>query len=518
MTDPAAQGRHDDLWARLRSRKVVQWGVAYAAGAWGFLQALEYLSETYEWPSQLRKVAVLALLIGLPFVLVLAWYHGDRGVQRVNRVEAAVLLLLLALGGGVLWRYQPTSELIAGAGERSSFAPMPAVVAADPRPSIAVLPFENRSLKQEDVFFVDGIHDDIQNRLTSITALRVIAPTSVDQLHDSGLSTREIGVRLGATQLLAGVVQRVADRVRINVKLIDAASDSQVWAESYDREFTAASIFSIQSEVAAAISARLRSALAIAANSSAEERPETSDLRAWQFYQLANQAADRGGGDGLIEAEALYRRAVEADPRFARAYIGLSYALASQIQQIGAPRDETVAKAAKAAETALQLAPDLADAWTAAARMTYEQGDDELAEARFRRAIKLNPNNAAAYEKLSDMMWDHGRWDDSLRYAEKAVALDPLSIGARESLALGLAGAGRFDETETLLRQNVVFDPSFPLPYVDLAEFLAYTRNRFVEAIPLGEKAVALGPTTRTMLRALLRSTGTWATSPWLRV
>jgi hypothetical protein len=93
-----AEGEGDNLWSRLRRRKVVQWGIAYAAGAWGFLQGLAYVSSLLNWPAQLQKLTGLALLIGLPVALVLAWYHGDRGEQRIGRTELAILTLLFLLG------------------------------------------------------------------------------------------------------------------------------------------------------------------------------------------------------------------------------------------------------------------------------------------------------------------------------------------------------------------------------------------------------------------------------------
>ena len=101
MTDVANDG--ESAWARLRRRKVVQWSLVYVAGAWGFLQGLEYVSESFRWPEQLRQISLLALMIGLPIVLVLAWYHGDRGEHRVGGVELAVLTALLLLGGGTFW-------------------------------------------------------------------------------------------------------------------------------------------------------------------------------------------------------------------------------------------------------------------------------------------------------------------------------------------------------------------------------------------------------------------------------
>ena len=110
MTDTPTERGAESTWTSLRRRKVVQWGVVYVAAAWGFLQGLEYVTETFHWPEQLRQIALLALLIGLPIVLVLAWYHGDRGQQRITTPEFAILTLLLLLGGGAFWYYQRASD------------------------------------------------------------------------------------------------------------------------------------------------------------------------------------------------------------------------------------------------------------------------------------------------------------------------------------------------------------------------------------------------------------------------
>ena len=110
MNDPPAEREADSTWARLRRRKVVQWGLVYVAAAWGFLQGLEYVSESFHWPDQLRQIAILVLLIGLPIVLVLAWYHGDRGEQRIRGTELSIVALLLLIGGGIVWYYQDAME------------------------------------------------------------------------------------------------------------------------------------------------------------------------------------------------------------------------------------------------------------------------------------------------------------------------------------------------------------------------------------------------------------------------
>ena len=233
---------------------MVQWGVAYAAGAWVLLQVLGFAADAFAWPAITKQLAMLGLAVGLPIVVALAWYHGDRGQQRVTGPELAVLTLLLLLGGGVLWLYAQRSTPTTTAA--TAVEPAPASAATDARPSIAVLPFENRSDESKDAYFVDGIHDDILTQLSKVSALKVISRTSVEQFRDTKLPMKAIADQLGVTKILEGGVQRAGDRVRIHMQLIDAGSDAHLWAESYDRELTATNIFAIQSEVAAAIAAR----------------------------------------------------------------------------------------------------------------------------------------------------------------------------------------------------------------------------------------------------------------------
>ena len=109
MSDGPQDGEESSIWHRLRRRKVVQWGLAYAAGAWGLLQGLQFLAEAFDWPSRVLQLGTVAALIGLPIVLVLAWYHGDRGQQRVSRIELTIVTLLFLIGGGLFWRYQHTT-------------------------------------------------------------------------------------------------------------------------------------------------------------------------------------------------------------------------------------------------------------------------------------------------------------------------------------------------------------------------------------------------------------------------
>ena len=199
----------------------------------------------------------------------------------------------------------------------------PPAVKADPRPSIAVLPFDNRSTLEDDAFFVDGIHDDILTQLSKISALKVISRTSVEQFRDTKLTIKDIAARLGVKNILEGGVQRAGDRVRIHVQFIDASSDAHLWAESYDRELTAANIFGIQSELASAIAVALRAALSPAEQTRVAAVP-TQDLEAWEAYQLGKQRLAKSTSESLDDAERYFRKAVALDPEFALAYVGLA--------------------------------------------------------------------------------------------------------------------------------------------------------------------------------------------------
>jgi TolB-like protein/Tfp pilus assembly protein PilF len=490
LTDPAAESTGDSTWARLSRRKVVQWGLAYLAGAWGLLQVLEFLSETYDWPPQLRMVAVPALLLGLPIVLVIAWYHGDRGHQRVTRTEFAILAVLVVIGGGVLWRYYEAIEARSPVSSQATTGQPPtvdAVILDDPRPSVAVLPFENRSDDPSDEYFVEGIHDDIVTQLTKVTGLRVIASTSTDRLRGTSLSAKEIGQQLDVSKLLQGRVQRAGDRVRINMVLVDAATESQEWAERYDRSVTGANVLAIQSEVAATVAARLKAGIpeeALAGGKGASTR----NLEAWEAYQRAETA------ESLEQAEQYFRRAIEVDPRFALAYVGLSHVLVRQIYASGARRDVNLPEAEAALETALQLDPDLPEALAASAEFAFDDEGVEAAAAKLRKAIELNPNYAHAYEKLSDLMFGEGRAEEAVLYAKKGVALDPLSLGVRGSLAQSLEATGRLDEAEAQYRRAVDIDPSSSYALSMLAMFEAYVRGQLALGVTLQERAVSSAP------------------------
>src|SRR5690348_12083307 len=176
---------------RLKQRKLVQWAIAYAAFVFALLQGVDIVSQRFAWPDQIERILILALAIGFVIALVLAWYHGERGAQKVSSTEIVILALLLAIGGGLLWRYERITPSAGSphaaisspdAAQRNPGATPPAIaIAAIPAKSIAVLPFENLSTDKGNAYFADGIQDLILAKLAGIGDLKVISRTSTEK-------------------------------------------------------------------------------------------------------------------------------------------------------------------------------------------------------------------------------------------------------------------------------------------------------------------------------------------------
>ena len=491
MNDTPAEREDISIWAKLRRRRVAQWGLAYAAGAWVLLQVLGFVTDSFAWPATVKQIATIVLAVGLPIVVVLGWYHGERGQRRVSGPELAVLTLLLLLGGGLLWLYAhrtvPTTTAATAAKSP------PTSVATDARPSVAVLPFENRSDESKDAFFVDGIHDDILTQLSKVSALRVISRTSVEQFRDTKLPMKAIADQLGVSKILEGGVQRAGERVRVTVQLIDAATDAHLWAENYDRELSAANIFAIQSEVAGAIAAALKASLTPAERTSVSAMP-TESLEAWEAYQLGKQRLAKRTKPALVGAQNSFRSAIARDPNFALAWIGLADTLTVLTTYGEGPQDAGLEEAEKALDRALELDPNLAEAWASSGLVAVQRLQFDRAEQMFRRAIAFNPNYAPAHHWLSGALSDLGRRDEALTEAERAVTLDPLSAVINVAVGRARSNVGRFDEALLAFQQAIEIDPTNPRAYGNIGDLYAYGYGRLDTAIPWYERAADLDP------------------------
>jgi TolB-like protein/class 3 adenylate cyclase/Tfp pilus assembly protein PilF len=370
---------------------------------------------------------------------------------------------------------------------------LPAAEPAARDKSIAVLPFANRSANQEDAFFVDGIHDDVLTHISRISALKVISRTSVMRYRDTTKNLKTIGEELGVATVLEGGIQRAGNQVRVNVQLIDAATDEHLWADTYDRRLTANNIFAIQTEIATAIADALRATL------SPEERDQlttvpTENLAAYQAYLFGKQRLAKLTSDSLVEAGEHFQRAIKLDPNFALAYVGLADACIWGSGGPGFPVEETLAKAQAAAEKALELDDRLGEAYTSLGGIKQERFDARGAEAAYQRALELSPNYAKAYSWYANLLDGQlGRPEEALTLHQKAIELDPLSTEVLAHFGQSLSTLGRSDEALALWNQALEVDPSLAL-YDVIGDHYWLALGELDQAVVWYAKAMDLDP------------------------
>src|SRR5213075_599494 len=348
---------------------------------------------TPRWPKYVLTAVLLLSAIALAISFSVFYRRGSPAVARSSSVKAADVGL-------------PISEK-----------------------SIAVLPFENRSEDKANAYFADGIQDEIRTRLSKIADLKVISRTSTQHYKSAPENLPEIATQLGVANILEGSVQKSGDVVRVNVRLIKAANDSHLWADTFDRKLT--DIFSVESEVAKAIAEQLRAKLTgqeeqvIAAKPT--DKPEAYDayLRGLAYTLKAATTAANSLG-----AQKYLREAVRLDPKFA-----LSWALLSNVEARGyntQALQPTVAlreEARQAVETALTLQPNLGEAIVAKGSYHYWiLKDYDTAVRYFEQARQLLPNNSRIPELLAYVARRRGQWDRSETYFNEAERLDPRNV------------------------------------------------------------------------------------------
>jgi len=278
--------------ARLKQRKLVQWALAYVAFAFALIQVLDVVAQRFGWPDQVEKLLILALAVGFLIALVLAWYHGERGAQKVSGTEIVILALLLAIGGGLLWRYERIAPSTSSSLDAAAHPDASAISAN--RKSIAVLPFVNMSGDKDNEYFSDGVSEEILNVLARTPDLHVAARTSSFSFQGKAMEIPAIARALGVRMVLEGSVRKQGDRVRIAAQLIDASTDDEVWSQTYDRELK--DIFAIQDQIAKAIGDELKVKLA-GTPQPGKNSVGTTNIKAYDLYLrgIALWQVRRGG-------------------------------------------------------------------------------------------------------------------------------------------------------------------------------------------------------------------------------
>ena len=498
--------------ARLKQRKLVQWALAYVAAAWAVLQALGLAVDSYDWPHDVMRIAFAVIALGFVIALVLAWYHGERGAQRVSGAELLLIALVLAIGGGLLWRFEraPLStrspdiaqvsspdaaqrnpgsvipDSAAGAIpsglQKASSASAPvnspgSQATAIPAKSIAVLPFVNMSGDAKNDYFSDGITEEILNALAQVPNLKVAARTSAFAFKGKEEDLRKVGQVLDVATVLEGSVQKSGDEVRITAQLIDTRSGYHLWSEKYDRKLT--NIFAVEDEISKAITEKLQVQL-----SGGAKKPliaqKTIDPLAHDFY-LRGLSLLAARGTGLRDAVAAFQSAVRIAPQYADAWGALAEAQALYPDYALGTMQATNPSALADAQHALSLNPDLASAYVAQGMVYKNQWRWPEADQAFRRAVSLAPGDAEALNQQAQFLLAIGQFNSALAEIEHAQRLDPLSPSIGDTREYLLMILGRYEAASAQLQRTLVTHPDFVDARIDEID-LAVIRHNYADA------------------------------------
>jgi TolB-like protein/Tfp pilus assembly protein PilF len=342
-----------------------------------------------------------------------------------------------------------------------------------PEKSIAVLPFENRSEDKANAYFAEGIQDEILTRLSKIGDLKVISRTSTQHYKSAPENLTEIARQLGVTHVLEGSVQKSGDAVRVNVQLIRAANDSNLWADTFDRKLT--DIFSVESDIAKAVADQLRAKLTGHEAQEIVAKP-TDNPEAYDAYLrgLAYTVKTFPTGANALAAQKYLKEAVRLDPKFALGWALLSYVEARYyMTQSLQPTAALCEEARQAAETALTLQPNLGEAVFAKGSYYYNcLKDYDTALRYFEQARQLLPNSSRIPELLAYVARRRGQWDRSKAYFKEAKRLDPRNVNLLTQLATTDICLRRFPEALRKLDEVLDIIPDDPDTLVQKAAVL----------------------------------------------
>ncbi len=443
---PDSPNKLSQFWQELKRRKVVRVITVYAAATFAIIDLLSNIDEPLGLPEWTLPFAIVFLSIGFIIAVILSWIydiHPEGGIVKTETADkikvediskssnswkiASYISFVVIIGLIVL-------NIIPHTGKKELLDK-----------SIAVLPFQNLSEEEGNEYFVDGLVDDLLNKISVIEELRVTSRTSSDLYRERGTkSVPEIASELNVTYIMEGSVRRYGDKARITVQLIDAVHDDHIWTDSYDREIT--DVFQTQSEIAIRIASELDAILTSEQKSIIQEE-KTSNIKAFELYQMGRFYSNKRTGEGFNKSIEYFEQAIETDPGYGLAYAGLAdnYYLMALLGHIDSKTGRD--KAVELAYNALDLDSDLSEAYTVLGSLYHTiDWDWDKAENAFQHALKLNPNYSTAHQYYAEYLSTIGRPEKARIHVDKAVELDPLSFVIRLINARTYYHQGQFEE------------------------------------------------------------------------
>jgi TolB-like protein len=429
--------------AELQRRKVLRVAATYLVGAWIVLQVAVALQTAWALSAAFSGTILNLMILGFPVALGLTWFFEitPQGIKRTTAsadgaplklqttdfaLAGALALVFVVSAAQLLW---PRDTAPAGA-DSAAKTETAAAETSKPEPprlgdkSIAVLPFTNLSKSEDDAFFADGLAEEVLNTLAHVHGIRVTSRTSSFAFKGKEVGVKEIAKQLTVRHVLEGSVRRDGESVRVTAQLIDTATDAHVWSETYERKL--ADVFTVQDEIARAIAGALNIEISVSGGASGAP---TTNMEAYRLYLKARELSQQISEENLLEAIALYERAIAMDEKFAEAYANMAAVIGG-------------------------LRTYRPDAWPELSKRS---------RAAAETALKLQPSNAAAHAVLGSIAMVGFHWEEALRQAERGLEIEPSN-----SHALGVLGhiqlsLGFTDRAASLFEETGRVDPLFGL-------------------------------------------------------
>jgi TolB-like protein/Tfp pilus assembly protein PilF len=441
-----------NFFAELKRRNVYKVAVAYAVVSWLLIQIATQVFPFFDIPNWAVRVVVLLLALGFPVALVLAWAFEitPEGIRRESEITPhesithrtgrkliGITIAVAVAAGGMLAFQLLRPRLMTERIPAASPAAPDAVISEN---SIAVLPFLDMSQAKDQGYFSDGISEELLNLLGRIRQLKVPSRTSSFFFKDKQVEISEIARLLRVAYVLEGSVRKSGDQLRITTQLIRAADGYHLWSETYDRKMD--DIFNVQDEIAGEVVKELKVKLLAAA-----PKVRTTNPQAYALFLQARELARKFTPEAFAKSDALFRQALEIDPRYAPAWTGLAVNFNGEFGMGLMSSEEGNARAREAVEKALAIDPEYAPAH-AALGMSAMQSDNDLAGAarHLERALVLDPTSVPVLSGSANLLSNLGRLDQALALQEAAVRRDPVNVYVLSNLGASQCVTGRYDE------------------------------------------------------------------------
>ncbi|MEZ5470642.1 MAG: tetratricopeptide repeat protein [Marinicella sp.] len=500
------------LLAELKRRNVFRVTAAYVVIGWLLLQVGDVVFEALELEASANRLLLALVVLGLIPTILFAWafemtpdgIKRDKDVvadesqdrEKAKKLDYVTMVVLVIVGAMSLWQHwsdEPKeTETTSQAQVKGVDTKPQQVFIQNAGKSLAVLPFINMANTSDNQPFTVGIHDDLITQLSKISALKVISHTSVLPYKDSGRSISDIASELNVSHVLEGGVQRAGSQVRLNVKLIEASTENQLWAQVFDRELTTQNIFQIQTEIAEQIAQNLRVKLTDQELQTINKN-QTENIDAYNAYLAGRQRMLTRNSSGLHEALALFEKASQLDPEYALAYVGQADVLNLLNDYSDLSRDEMFSRGEPLIEKALAIDPLLAEAHTSLANYLHEKMQLKEAQKEFEYAIKLNPSYATAYHWYGNLADRLGDQKKSLELYRKAAEWDPLSPVIQSNIGYKLIGNQQFTEAMNQFDRIIELVPDYSGGPNGKATVYAASGN-FVESLKWQMKSLEIDP------------------------